>query len=99
MGGVEADPLALVRPRRKVVGMSAVLLPFDQRGEVDWAGFRAHVARTQAAGLMPAVNMDTGFVNFLDDATRLRVLAETRAIGGSFVAGAFVSDRPGAALD
>lgn len=24
------DPLALIRPRRKIVGMSAILLPFDE---------------------------------------------------------------------
>jgi dihydrodipicolinate synthase/N-acetylneuraminate lyase len=77
--------------------MSAVLLPFEASGAVDWPGFRAHVARTAAAGLTPAVNMDTGFGNLLDDATRCRVLAETRNTldGGEFVAGAFVADRPG----
>jgi dihydrodipicolinate synthase/N-acetylneuraminate lyase len=81
--------------------MSAILLPFVEGGDVDWAGFRAHVARTAAAGLTPAVNMDTGFGHLLDDATRRRVLAaacETLG-GGPFVAGAFVADRPGAALN
>jgi hypothetical protein len=45
--------------------------------------------------------MDTGYVNLLDNLTRTRVLAEARAAvgGGAFVAGAFVSDHPGAALD
>ena len=91
------DPLSLVRPKRTITGMSAVLLPFDGRGEIDWPGFREHLVRTQAAGLTPAVNMDTGYVNLLDEATRLRVLDETRDVLGSapFVAGAFVSDRPG----
>jgi dihydrodipicolinate synthase/N-acetylneuraminate lyase len=95
------NPLSLVRPRRKPEGMSAILLPFEERGGVDWAGFRAHVARTAAAGLTPAVNMDTGYGNLLDEATRRRVLAETRDIlgGGAFVAGAFVADRPGDALN
>jgi dihydrodipicolinate synthase/N-acetylneuraminate lyase len=81
--------------------MSAVLLPFDERGGVDWPGFRAHLLRTAAAGLTPAVNMDTGYVHLLDDATRLRVLAETRATlaGGAFVAGAFIADRPGDVFD
>jgi dihydrodipicolinate synthase/N-acetylneuraminate lyase len=81
--------------------MSAVLLPFDEHGAVDWGSFRSHVSRTVAAGLTPAVNMDTGYVSLLDDATRRAVLAETRAVVGSqsFVAGAFVSDRPGSALD
>jgi dihydrodipicolinate synthase/N-acetylneuraminate lyase len=95
------NPLKMLRPRRKPVGMSAVLLPFDAAGGVDWPGFRAHLARTAAAGLTPAVNMDTGYVNLLDEATRRRVLAETRATlgGGPFAAGAFVGDRPAAAVD
>jgi dihydrodipicolinate synthase/N-acetylneuraminate lyase len=83
------------------VGMSAILLPFQSGGGVDWPGFRAHVERTVAAGLTPAVNMDTGYVNLLDEAARSRVLAETRSTlgGGEFVAGAFVADHPGAAFD
>jgi dihydrodipicolinate synthase/N-acetylneuraminate lyase len=95
------DPLSRLRPRRKPVGMSAVLLTFEGDGAVDWPGFRAHVLRTAAAGLTPAVNMDTGYVNLLDEATRTRVLAQTREAlgGGAFVAGAFVADRPGAAFD
>jgi dihydrodipicolinate synthase/N-acetylneuraminate lyase len=81
--------------------MSAILLPFEESGGVDWPGFRAHVARTAAAGLTPAVNMDTGYGNLLDDATRRRVLAETHGTLDSreFVAGAFVSDRPGDACN
>jgi dihydrodipicolinate synthase/N-acetylneuraminate lyase len=95
------DPLKLLRPRRKPVGISAVLLPFDAAGGVDWPGFRAHVARTAAADLTPAVNMDTGYVNLLDPAMRRRVLEETHSTlrGKPFVAGAFVGDRPGAGLD
>jgi dihydrodipicolinate synthase/N-acetylneuraminate lyase len=95
------NPLSMLRPRRKPVGMSAILLPFEDGGGVDWLGFRTHVARTAAAGLTPAVNMDTGFGNLLDDATRRLVLAETRSTlgGGSFVAGAFVADRPGDACN
>ena len=90
-----------LRPRRTVVGMSAILLQMTDSGVVDWPSFRAHVARTAAAGLTPAVNMDTGYVNLLHDATRRRALAETREVlgGREFVAGAFVGDRPGAALD
>ena len=95
------DPLTLLRPRRKIVGMSAILLPFDDRGRIDWDGFRAHVARTFAAGLVPAVNMDTGYVNLLTPDEKRQVLAETRALAGgkAFVAGAFVGDAAGAAFD
>jgi dihydrodipicolinate synthase/N-acetylneuraminate lyase len=92
---------SLLRPRRKIVGMSAILLPFDETGAVDWPAFRAHVARTASVGLTPAVNMDTGYVNLLDEPTKNTVLAETKAVldGSPFVAGAFVGDRPGSDFD
>jgi dihydrodipicolinate synthase/N-acetylneuraminate lyase len=95
------DPIRLLRPRREIVGISAILLPFTGDGAVDWPGFEGHVARTLEAGLAPAVNMDTGYVNLLDNATRREVLARTQAIanGREFVAGAFVADQPGAAFD
>lgn len=91
------SPLDLIKTRRKITGMSAILLPFTVSGSVDWDAFCAHVARTAAAGLTPAVNMDTGYVNLLDDATRYEVLQRTRStLGeGSFVAGTFVGDTPG----
>ncbi|MEY3174506.1 MAG: hypothetical protein RLZZ436_2420 [Planctomycetota bacterium] len=90
-------PPALLRPRRRITGMSAVLLPFLSPAEVDWESFDRHVERTCAAGLIPAVNMDTGYIALLDTATRLEVLRRTRSIasGGLFVAGAFVGDTPG----
>lgn len=101
MSALVVNPWSLLRPRRQPVGMSAILLPFEESGGVDWHGFTAHVQRTAAAGLTPAVNMDTGYGNLLDDATRRRVLAQTRTTlgGASFVAGAFVADRPGDALN
>jgi hypothetical protein len=95
------DPLPMLRPRRRVTGISAVLLPFTDSGDVDWAAFDAHVARTAGAGLTPAVNMDTGYVNLIDHETQDEVLRRTRGIvgNGSFVAGAFVGDCPGDAFD
>lgn len=92
------DPLRLMVPRRRIKGISAILLPFDSTGHVDWGGFDAHVLRTARAGLTPAVNMDTGYVNLLDDVTRRVVLDRTRALLGGlpFVAGAFIGDSPGA---
>jgi dihydrodipicolinate synthase/N-acetylneuraminate lyase len=95
------DPLPLLRPRRRITGISAILLPFAVDGSVDWPAFRAHVERTARAGITPAVNMDTGYVNLLDDATRQRVLEETRTVlaGRPFVAGAFVKDGPGSPYD
>jgi dihydrodipicolinate synthase/N-acetylneuraminate lyase len=101
MAGLALDPIKLLRPRRRIAGISAILLPFTAAGAVDWPAFRAHVERTTAVGLTPAVNMDTGYVNLLDDATRRRVLDETRTVlaGAPFVAGAFVGDTPGSAFD
>jgi dihydrodipicolinate synthase/N-acetylneuraminate lyase len=95
------DPIALLRPRRRIQGISAILLPFAADGAIDWDSFAAHVARTADAGLTPAVNMDTGYVHLLDDAMRLEVLGRTRAVlgGRPFVAGAFVGDRPGSPFD
>jgi len=95
---VTAYPLPPLRPGRRITGMSAVLLPFAAGGEIDWDAFAAGVARTAAAGLVPAVNMDTGYGPALDPPTRARVLAVTAATlagaepvpGWSFVAGAHV---------
>lgn len=95
------DPLSLIRPRRKILGMSAVLLPLHSPSEVDWVSFRHLVTRTASAGLIPAVNMDTGYANLIDDATRRQVLTATREVlgNGPFVAGAFVGDAPGSPFD
>lgn len=80
--------------------MSAVLLPFGATGTIDEDGFAALVDRTVAAGLTPAVNMDTGYANLLDDKTRLAILDLTAALAGDgFAAGAFVADEPGAVFD
>jgi dihydrodipicolinate synthase/N-acetylneuraminate lyase len=96
----EGDLLRRIRPRRSITGMSAVLLPFTSDGEIDWVAVEGHVARTVAAGLTPAVNMDTGYVQLLDAATKLRVLDVTAGVtGGEFVAGAYVADVAGATLD
>jgi dihydrodipicolinate synthase/N-acetylneuraminate lyase len=89
-----------IRPRRTITGMSAVLLPFTADGEIEWPAVEAHIARTRDAGLTPAVNMDTGYVQLLDDATKARVLdLAAEVTGGDFVAGAHVPDGPGDAYD
>lgn len=87
-----------LRLKRKITGMSAILLPMLTNREVDWQGFRDHVLRTLQAGLIPAVNMDTGYANLIDESTRLSVLRETQSLcsGKQFVAGAMVLDRAGA---
>jgi dihydrodipicolinate synthase/N-acetylneuraminate lyase len=83
-----------------ITGMSAVLLPFTTEGEIDWSATEAHIERTAAAGLIPAVNMDTGYVQQLADADKRRVLTLAAEVtGGEFVAGSFVADEPGAGFD
>lgn len=90
------DPAKLLRPRRKIMGVSAILLPYKVGGEVDWQGFDMHLQRTLDAGLVPAVNMDTGYGNLIDDAVREEVLLRSQRIAGDrfFVAGVFVGDHP-----
>jgi len=89
-------PTALLHLGREVRGMSAVLLPFTSVGEIDWSAQQSLLERTVEAGLTPAVNMDTGYVQLLDSATRLRVLDATREVcGENFAAGAQVGDSPG----
>ena len=91
----------MLRPRRKIAGISAILLPFLDDGTIDWPAFEQHVLRTAKAGIRTAVNMDTGYINLLTDEQRLAVLDRTRRILGDqpFVAGAFVGDQPGDAFD
>ena len=95
------DPVSMIRRKRKITGISAILLPFAEDDRVDWASFDGHVTRTLESGLTPAVNMDTGYANLIDEATRLEVLRRTRQLadGRPFVAGVFVADRQGDALD
>jgi hypothetical protein len=79
--------------------MSAVFLPHTDSGDVDWDGLARLVARTVDDGLIPAVNMDTGFVQLLDDATKERVLAVAADHCDTFVAGAHLADRAGDPFD
>ena len=96
------DKISLLKPNRKLTGISAILLPFTETGEVDYPGLSAHVARTAEHGLVPAVNMDTGFGHLIDDDTKRNVMSASRDVlgtNGQFVAGAFVSDQPSAAFN
>lgn len=94
----ELQPSERIRPRRHIRGMSALLLPFTEAGEIDWTSYRELLERTAAASLTPAVNMDTGYVQLLDEADRNAVLDTAKSVvGANFVAGAHVADEPGAA--
>ena len=89
-----------VLPRRTITGMSAVLVPYTADGEIDWHAVEAHIARTYEVGLTPAVNMDTGYVQLLNEADKEHVLDLAVAVtGGAFVAGAYVPDHTGAPFD
>jgi dihydrodipicolinate synthase/N-acetylneuraminate lyase len=77
-----------VRPRRKIHGISAVLLPFTREGKPDYDAFQGHLLRTVRAGLEPAVNMDTGFGPQLSPRERGEVLRFAREASPTFVAGA-----------
>src|SRR4051812_16780260 len=92
--------IPLVRPGRVIEGISAVLLPFGEDDRPDWPGFQALLDRTWAAGLRPAVNMDTGYVNLLTADERRRVLRETQETSGGrpFVAGGVIERGPRAPL-
>jgi dihydrodipicolinate synthase/N-acetylneuraminate lyase len=85
---------------RQIQGVSATLVPYSDDGAIDWTSFEAHIARTVAAGLVPAVNMDTGYVQLLADPDKDRVLDMAADVApGAFVAGAFVADRDGSPFD
>jgi dihydrodipicolinate synthase/N-acetylneuraminate lyase len=89
--------LRLIKPGRKIEGISAVLLPFHKDGKIDFAGFELGLERTWNAGLTPAINMDTGYANLLTVEQRRTILDFTHqaAHGRAFVAGAFVEGRQG----
>ncbi|MEM9409712.1 MAG: dihydrodipicolinate synthase family protein [Planctomycetota bacterium] len=97
---VQTD-LPSIKYNREIRGMSAILLPFDETGDVDWVSFKQHIRRTFDYGLTPAVNMDTGYANLIDDATRQNVLELTGEIadGRQFIGGSFVGDSADAAFN
>jgi dihydrodipicolinate synthase/N-acetylneuraminate lyase len=74
-----SDYERLRKPGRVVQGISAVLLPY-RAGRIDEAGFRRHLRRTLRAGLRPAVNMDTGYVDLLTPDEKRQVLVWTREV-------------------
>ena len=89
------------QPGRTVTGMAAVLLPFTESGDIAEDAYAACLQETVAAGLTPAVNMDTGYVNLLTDAEKERVLQLARQTldGAPFVAGAYIEGQDGDVAD
>ena len=90
--------IAHLRPRRKVHGIAAALLPFEADGRIAVEAFQKHLIATHEAGLTNAVNMDTGYVNYLTPEERLRVLEwSSEALGpnDTFIAGAYIEGLDG----
>jgi dihydrodipicolinate synthase/N-acetylneuraminate lyase len=86
------------KPRRKVWGIAAALLPYEADGRVAVDAFSKQLTSTHRAGLMNAVNMDTGYVNYLSDTEKQEVLDWTRQALGKgipFVAGVYVEHHAG----
>ncbi len=83
---------------RKATGYAACLLPFETDGSIARSSFQAAVERTTTAGLGCAVNMDTGYANYLEPSERTLILELTKeTIAGrrDFVSGAFVEGLEG----
>jgi dihydrodipicolinate synthase/N-acetylneuraminate lyase len=84
--------------RRTVQGIAAALLPYQSNGSVAVEAFQQHLIATHHAGLMNAVNMDTGYVNYLSEPEKRDVLRWTvEALGKDvpFVAGAYIENQTG----
>ena len=99
-----AEAIARLRPRRKVYGIAAALLPFAPDDSIAVEAFQKHLRATREAGLTNAVNMDTGYVDYLTEDERLQVLRWTREAlvtedtadaDVTFIAGAYIEDLDG----
>jgi dihydrodipicolinate synthase/N-acetylneuraminate lyase len=92
------DLIERTKARQKVQGMAAALLPYEPDGRVAVDAFAKNLISTHQAGLLNAVNMDTGYVNCLSDREKKEVLDWTRQALGKgvpFVAGAYVEQHAG----
>jgi len=86
------------QPGHKVQGIAATLLPYEADGRIAVEAFQNHLRATHHAGLMNAVNMDTGYVNYLSETEKLDVLRWIREALGKdapFVGGAYIEGQPG----
>jgi dihydrodipicolinate synthase/N-acetylneuraminate lyase len=92
------DLITRIKPRRQVHGSAAALLPFEDDGRIAVEAFQAHLTATHLAGLRNAVNMDTGYTNYLSSPEKSDVLRWTREALGpdvSFIAGAYIEGEAG----
>lgn len=86
---------------RKPIGMAAMLLPFNEDGSIAADAYQSCLRETLDAGLTPAVNMDTGYANYLTAQEKAYVLdlAQEAAEGQPFVGGAFIEGEDGDTVD
>jgi dihydrodipicolinate synthase/N-acetylneuraminate lyase len=92
------DLITRIKPRRPVRGSAAGLLPFEDDGRIAVEAFQTHLVATHRAGLTNAVNMDTGYTNYLSSSEKSDVLRWTReALGPDtpFIAGAYIEGESG----
>ncbi|HLQ78583.1 MAG TPA: dihydrodipicolinate synthase family protein [Terriglobia bacterium] len=95
------DFIHRVQPRRTIDGVAAALLPFEPDGRIAVEAFQHHLQATHLAGLTNAVNMDTGYVNYLADEQKHHVLKWAREALGSappLIAGAYIEGQDGDAV-
>ena len=82
-----------LRPRRRVEGVAAALLPYEPDGRIAVEAFQQNLRAAREAGLTNAVNMDTGYVNLLGEGEKLDVLrwtCEALGAGVPFIAGTYI---------
>ena len=82
-----------IKPGRTAHGVAAALLPFEDDGRIAVEAFQRHIQATHRAGLTNAVNMDTGYTNYLTTGDKDDVLRWTRDVLGPgipFISGAYI---------
>jgi dihydrodipicolinate synthase/N-acetylneuraminate lyase len=95
------NTIARISPKRKPLGVAATLLPFEADGRISVEAFQEHLRATHRSDLINAVNMDTGYANYLSDEDKQQVLRWTREALGEgvpFIAGAYIEGRDGNAV-
>jgi len=87
---------SLRKPGRKIEGHAAILLPFEEDGSIAEKAYKEALTRTDEAGLGCAVNMDTGYANYLTIEERTQMLGWAKeTLPNGFIAGVFVEGLEG----
>lgn len=82
--------------RRSIQGGAALVVPFDEVGDPDWAAFASHLARVAKVGLTPALSMTVSDPVLLRTDLQVGAIyqAEEALDGTEFYAGVHVLDEP-----